>query len=301
MGKVKRAGGGAVATIEKVVMGDGSKGRSGHVLEKGRFYASASASGGHESYFAIDMSTAKLSTRGGKSVSFGFRAASDQAKALPPASGPKTRPMRKTLSHTQKQKIVGEAVTSFCTKHPGWAAWVSGPGDRDKNPALKEHLVKTGDKILVKGKDGQCVAAAIANALYVLFGEDCAREAWRKLDEEDPHFSSLGRTWDTIHKLGVRCDLRKVPKDEMSAFLVDKFEWLASLDDGVWMVRLEQHAIVDHCIVVDAKNKLILDSAEDYPVRLSAATIRMCGGSEATALRVAEVRELREVEGRSTK
>jgi len=64
------------------------------------------------------------------------------------------------------------------------------------------------------------------------------------------------------------------------------------------MVRLEQHAVVDHRIFVDIKKKLILDSAEDYPVRLS--TARICGDSEATALRVAEVRELREVQGRST-
>jgi len=68
----------------------------------------------------------------------------------------------------------------------------------------------------------------------------------------------------------------------------------------VWIVRLEQHAIVDHCIVVDAKKKLILDSAKNYPVRLSTATIRMCGGGEAIALPVTEVRELGEVHGRCT-
>jgi len=74
----------------------------------------------------------------------------------------------------------------------------------------------------------------------------------------------------TIHKLS---DLRKVPKAEMSDFLVDKYEWLAALHDGVGMVRLEKHAVVIYCIVINAKNKLILDSAENYPVRLLTATI----------------------------
>jgi len=131
----------------------------------------------------------------------------------------------------------------------------------------------------------------------MLFGEECALEAWRKLDQEDPHFTSLSRISDAIHKLSVRCELRRIPKAAMEAFQADKFGWLADLKEGVCLVRLEQHAVVDHCIVIDAKRKWILDSAEDYPIRLSAATVRMCGGSEATKLGVAEVRELREVQG----
>lgn len=47
----------------------------------------------------------------------------------------------------------------------------------------------------------------------------------------------------------------------------------------------------DHCVVVDADRKLILDSASNYPVVLSEGNLARCGGDDATRVRVSEVRE----------
>ena len=56
---------------------------------------------------------------------------------------------------------------------------------------------------------------------------------------------------------------------------------------------------MDHCIVIDGGRKLIVDSAEEYPLHLSVEAIHHCGGSKADKLVVAEVRQITPVVGRA--
>ena len=46
---------------------------------------------------------------------------------------------------------------------------------------------------------------------------------------------------------------------------------------------------MSHTIVVDAGRKLIIDSSETFPMRLSEDLLRKGGGEHATELRVGEV------------
>ena len=63
------------------------------------------------------------------------------------------------------------------------------------------------------------------------------------------------------------------------------------------MVRLVEPKVVDHCLVIDGKRRLIIDSAEPFPLFLTEDVLRRCGGSEAKNLIVAEVRQILPVVG----
>ena len=50
---------------------------------------------------------------------------------------------------------------------------------------------------------------------------------------------------------------------------------------------------VNHCVLVDAGERVILDSEEQFPITLTAATLKMCGGPACPRLQVAPIYELR--------
>ncbi len=47
--------------------------------------------------------------------------------------------------------------------------------------------------------------------------------------------------------------------------------------------------VVDHCVCADATDALILDTAEDYLIKLLEHVSRMCGGDDADDLKIAEI------------
>ena len=95
----------------------------------------------------------------------------------------------------------------------------------------------------------------------------------------------------------LQCDLLRVPKDALTSFKQNRFAWLGNLRSGVWLVRLVEPKVVDHCVVVDGARKLIFDSPQAYPLCLSAEVLRLCGGMEVNNLSVAEAREIRAIVG----
>ena len=96
------------------------------------------------------------------------------------------------------------------------------------------------------------------------------------------------------HCKGYRC--LKLSKEE-NALLRSKngnvaFDWVGNLTTGVWLIRITESGIVDHCVCVDGARNLIYDSEEEYPVQLGSETFRLCGGALATKPRIAEVRRI---------
>ena len=72
----------------------------------------------------------------------------------------------------------------------------------------------------------------------------------------------------------------------------DSFKWLAGREKGVYVVRVYERLVTDHCIVVSGSRKLILDSEERYPLQLTEDCLRLCGGVDAKLLKVGEIREV---------
>ena len=78
--------------------------------------------------------------------------------------------------------------------------------------------------------------------------------------------------------------MRKIPKFVAKVFEENLFAYFASRDSGLYLVHLFQPNLVSHTLSVVAGRTLIMDSAEDVPVRPSESLLRKCGGEAATAL-----------------
>lgn len=60
----------------------------------------------------------------------------------------------------------------------------------------------------------------------------------------------------------------------------------------MYLVKLKQKQLMDHCVVVNWNSCVFIDSAERYPLTLSADVLRICGIDSASNLVVAELREV---------
>ena len=47
------------------------------------------------------------------------------------------------------------------------------------------------------------------------------------------------------------------------------FRWICDRVEGVWIARLRQVGLVDHCVCMDSKRGLIYDGEEKFPIRLT--------------------------------
>ena len=288
MGKTAREWG-----IAKLVRGDGSKSKCGRVLKAGRYYASASLIGGMESFHEIDVQSVKLNTRSDRKVSYRCRRQTPRSAKLPLPRGPRVRFSSGENTDRQKQAALLKGVISFCSRHPGFAVEVGGPGARDESTSLKDQLVHNFGPLKMKSNDGECYSAAIVNAIDCLKGSELAEKARASLEEHHQQIKNLKQIGRVVNRLRIRCEVRKVKVRELP---VGAFDWLGGQSSGVWIVRLVQGNEVDHCVVIDGNRQLILDSAENYPIRLSAECLRLCGGDEVPNLQVAEIRELRAID-----
>ncbi len=66
------------------------------------------------------------------------------------------------------------------------------------------------------------------------------------------------------------------------------FRWLAESAKVVWIVKVVEIGIVDHCLCVDANRALIYYSAETYPLLLLEEVLRSCGGEDSKNVKFAE-------------
>ncbi len=60
----------------------------------------------------------------------------------------------------------------------------------------------------------------------------------------------------------------------------------------MWIVRLVESRVVDHCVLVDTKVAFIFDCAARHPISLTEEALRLCVGDDARDLRMEEVHQL---------
>ena len=280
-------------TVEQIVAGDGTRCPSGFVMHKGHYYASSSRDCGDEGFHEIDVDSIHLSSRGGRNVRYHVKAVMHMARVKArPKEGP-TVHISKEASSQQKRRQLQKVVKRFMDAHPGFAVVVGGPGARAVSTRLTKYYSKESGPIFMRASEGECAVAAVVNAVDILMGRDVEIEAKKYLMEKCPHYLRVASCAEDIHKVCKNHDLRKVPKTERKEYDEDRFAWIGKLNRGIWLVRLVQPHVVDHCVVVGGPRKLTIDSEEEYPVRLSVETLRLCGGDEADKLVVAEAREVR--------
>ncbi len=186
-----------------------------------------------------------------------------------------------------------------------------GSGARGPSPELAPFRLPGSGNIFATAGQYDCVEAALVNGMGALEDdlerrEKAAEIAKRAIALDRQwflNFKPLGSIVNKLQKELIREGLNglhvlKLPKDEIRAAIkcsnrMNAFSWLASKTRGIYIVRLKQDSLVDHAVCVDAGRRLILDSEEIHPIRLSAETLALCGGSHAKNLRLVEIRELR--------
>ena len=95
-----------------------------------------------------------------------------------------------------------------------------------------------------------------------------------------------------VHQLPVGVNVRRIRKTDKGEFNKNTFKWLVNRCTGIWIVRITQHGILDHCVAVDCKKGIIHDISSRFPFALTEHILRRVGGDDATQLRIAEVREI---------
>ena len=277
--------------IESVVCGDGSR-KNGVALRNLVIYASERADGGYESYHEIDGDSLRLSMRGSrKGGNWNSRPVSDKSRNLKLNSVPKINiPAKKRHNHAWKQDKLRHLALRWLYQHRGVALSVGGPGARGDIDEVERYLVKDQGTVYVQEEDGNCLGAAIVNGLDIVRGRTVADSTRDYFEQEIPHFLRLRDTVRLLHDLGTGAEMRKLPKADRAIYNENPFRYLASRETGVYIVHLVQHRVVNHAVVIDAHRKLIIDSEEEYPLTLTEAVLRKCGGEEADNLQVEDLR-----------
>lgn len=103
----------------------------------------------------------------------------------------------------------------------------------------------------------------------------------------DGIFLSFASSAETVQLWGGKVDLRKV-----ELWNDDAMVFLGASNTQVYLVQLKQHQVVNRYMVVNGNRRVLMDSAETYPLKLSSDDLRLCGADSASDLVFREVREV---------
>ena len=170
---------------------------------------------------------------------------------------------------------------------------------RPSCPELKHYLMESEKHNFVGSETHSCAEASLLNGIYALCGEEDALEiAWsiESSGEETivMHLQNLGFLLQDYGGGTHRCELRKVKQyQKAKEGGMDGFECLVKHSKGVYIVRMIGKEGLHHVVCVDSgtDTKIILDSEENYPIRLCETSLSLCGYPEKDP-RIAEIRQL---------
>ena len=180
-------------------------------------------------------------------------------------------------------------LKTWYSENPETALYLGGQGSRGSIEGIERYYCRSSGEVFMRSHRGNCVHASLVNAVWRLRGKEHADEALLHTMANKRRFRSLKSATKYVQDMRLGVELRRVPKGEREGFLEDSFAWVLGRDEGVMVVRIMEEEVVDHCVVVDAGARIIVDGCEKYPLELSMDTLRLCGGSEATNIRIAEV------------
>ena len=257
--------------IERIMYGDGKLTECGLRLEADQLYGCASLTGGPESFWPISLQSIDLTEH--------------TKRAIVKAVG------RDTDTKISAARVC-ELLKEYLSLHRGKPFVIGGIGARGSLLNVRKHIVRDYGPNAFTSNEDTCFVAALANAVDILCGRDAAQRLYGIMLGTGGKFCTLKQLFSTVHGLSSQLSVRRVAKADRGEYMDNPFMWVARRKSGVWIIRVIEQNLVDHCIVVDGSKGLIHDSACRFPMRLSEQLLRRCGGEDARRLVVAEVREL---------
>ena len=183
-----------------------------------------------------------------------------------------------------------DRCTESMLRDPGKWLLVSLPGGKEKSSGVKPLYSERGT-LFCREDVGECVRAAVLNAVHEKAGEQAAREVFGEGPIVVRHLAHV-QGW--LEKHASMFHLMR----EESPLVWEIDEWLRSIAgrDEVFLIRVVGHedddGRVDHCVAINAKSELVFDSSEEQPMRMEDGVIQCCLGDGVRLERIEEVRRL---------
>ncbi len=190
----------------------------------------------------------------------------------------------------RRLKVIWELL-AWIKNNLGVAVLIGGPGDRGESGHLVSHERPNEGHVVYRVSSRRCVEAALVNGTERVFGPIEAMEFELKLflagGWSRKSITNLRRMLHACNK-GVDSwlEVRKISAGDKPSFRSTAFRWLAEEVKGVWVVRLVESGVADHCVFVDTKVALILDCAARHPISLTEEALRFCSGDDTRKVRL---------------
>eukprot|EP00171_Calliarthron_tuberculosum_P002239 IDg2239t1 len=145
---------------------------------------------------------------------------------------------------------------------------IGGTDKRQDFLYLHKYFLREHGEVHYRSVRGCCFDMSLLNAIACLEGIEYAKYVEDEINYETNRVSvkNLGRMKDILYELNrvstVRLQTQTILKTQKERFREDEIKWLSEWAIGIWVVRLVQQGIVDHCVAIDTMNALIYDSYE---------------------------------------
>ena len=265
--------------IEKLVVADGTT-KAGREIESGVLYANSNKLGGYEQLYPIEKQTLSLTP-------YSIRAFTRKLGLLPPTSEVSQEAIEEIGSEVETM----DALIIWMEAHAGTPVDVGGCGARSdiRNEGWYYSPLGADNPIFL---NDDSFVAALCNAVFVFDGVAAAKRAFLQLSSAPELSGILKVLLPLVHRVPGHFNIKKVSKGEQARYDRNRFRWVARQERGVWLVRVRNEGLMDHCVCVDAGSSLVRDSASRRPFSLTTNVLCLIGGSDAKNLHVIEVREL---------
>ena len=230
----------------------------------------------------------------------GSRAAG-QRRIWPPCVVPARR---RAVSRQPREEEVARHVLKFMQRHRGLVVRVSRIGAREAVGWHSSSLRHIPGQPRCTSEEHDCVKAAVINAAFACGGSVAAEALEPVLERESRifhNFRTLGEIFQRAKESVTGCLVvrdEEVQRAIQGGDRTAPFRVLAARRAGIFIVRILEERRVDHGVVVDAQNRVIIDSEEEVAPKLSAGNLARFGGEGAKKLRVVEVQEIRGTKGK---
>ena len=259
--------------------GDGSTNATGIKLKEDQYYGCASSnSRGLHKFHQIDIGSLQIECKAYGKMTYPRKKITTNAKRTAKVIGEPCVDISKDMELDIRIELIRAMLQFWMDLNPGCAVVIGGTGKRAYYAGLSKIVIKKFGKIPFRTEQRLCVQASIATIVRNIRGPKIDKKAWTKLGQFGRSYGKLGHSGSDLSKLRMGSHIRKLTAPKHKEFACNRLGFLFSLRKGWWLVRLVQGSVVDLCVAIDGEERMIYDSAENYPLQLCMEALRQCSG-----------------------